>query len=628
MIRSTITLLVLSVCCRIGFAQATAFTAVDDGEARSRIVLGNRASKVAKDAALLLQQSIRDVSGVELEILSEEQFTSLETAQRRGFVIGDGALARSLGLDSSALEMEEFRLLSAQDLICFVGRSNARSPAEVWAVRHFTDEVLGIHTLWPGKIGTHIPRTDRIVVPIMEYRYRPLAYRRFRTWPKTPHPEVEQWLEAHQLSTRLYNRDGYKFGHAFTDWWERFSENPETRAYFAEAPDGKVQLRTPAKPEYAKLNVGNPAVRRQIIRDWKASAEQPPLIWNVCPNDSAGYDTSDASCALDTTNYPKPDIWSGKASMTARYVSFWKTLRSEMVAELADPAQKDQFRLTTYAYGAYREPPPPGTLGPGFVIQIVPTYDAYGRAMWEGWRQAGASELLCRPNWWHMGGSAPHLPLRDVFEYIAFIRARGMAGIDMDILLPHWATQGAYYYLLARTIERPDLTLEAILSEYTTAFGPAADEVERYLAYWEAFTKKAAYPFPAGGPVSQNPDGLYETLQRKHGYSLNPLRGSWEATPFLYTKEVLQPAVEILDRAAGKVAPGSIEAERVAFLREGLRLFWYRRELIRLKAPRLRTATETEDDFREAVRRWEQLRDQMQSRFGHVVDQQAIPDRL
>lgn len=35
-----------------------------------------------------------------------------------------------------------------------------KSPATRWAVQDFLDRQLGVHWLWPGVAGAHVPKTD------------------------------------------------------------------------------------------------------------------------------------------------------------------------------------------------------------------------------------------------------------------------------------------------------------------------------------------------------------------------------------------------------------------------------------------------------------------------------------
>jgi hypothetical protein len=203
----------------------------------------------------------------------------------------------------------------------------------------------------------------------------------------------------------------------------------------------------------------------------------------------------------------------------------------------------------------------------GVIGEIVRGWDI---AYWKAWQEVGAREIGLRPNWWHMGANAPHLPLRDVGAYVEQARDRDMRWIKMDTLNEYWATQGPFYYLVARLASRRDLTTEDVVDEYCACFGAASKDIRRYIDYWEAFHKDVAYNIPAGGSLSQDLDGLYETVcRREYGHVLHPLQGHWRTLPLIYTPEVLAEGHAILDAAASE-AGSDPTRERIAFLRDGL----------------------------------------------------------
>lgn len=75
---------------------------------------------------------------------------------------------------------------------------------------------------------------------------------------------------------------------------------------------------------------------------------------------------------------------------------------------------------------------------------------------------------------------------------------------------------------------------------------------------------------PAGGALSQNPEGLYEKVSRERfGSVLHPLAGHWKTIPYIYTAEVLAQAHALLDRARANADTDETRA-RIAFLRDGL----------------------------------------------------------
>ena len=213
------------------------------------------------------------------------------------------------------------------------------------------------------------------------------------------------------------------------------------------------------------------------------------------------------------------------------------------------------------------------------VMGIVNTYNAYDT--WAAWHEAGA-KLLLRPNWWHMGAVAPHLPLHVAGSFFKYAQENSMIGFDFDQLLGYWAAQGPYYYLIARLSVRPEMTVDEVIDEYCKGFGPASSVIREYIDFWEDFTMKAAYPIPAGGAVSQDKNGLYEVTAREHNINIHPLAGSWFLLPWLYTEEVLEPAYTILARAKTVSGNDTIVNERIQFLYDGLVHLEKTRDFIRM----------------------------------------------
>ena len=80
---------------------------VQNGEARSVIVLHNDSSVFCRMAAKDLQYHIRRASGAEISIVSPEEARKLPEDITR-IVIGAGGLTRELGIDTDNLEPEQY----------------------------------------------------------------------------------------------------------------------------------------------------------------------------------------------------------------------------------------------------------------------------------------------------------------------------------------------------------------------------------------------------------------------------------------------------------------------------------------------------------------------------------------
>ncbi len=581
---------------------------VQDNQPRSVIVLPANAASAVRQAIEELQYHLNRAGRVTLPVVDEAKAGELPADIVR-IVFG-----------KDSLPLETFRVEANGNTLVFTG-DGGKSNALQWAVDYYLDSQLGVRWLWPGDVGTHVPVRSSIPLPQINYQGRPvleqrrlrngLAVRSFEGSPtlltKKQHQDLatqsEQWLRRFQMGSRSQ----YKFGHAFMDWWEKYGQtHPE---YFAVPPPGSDFKQPGPVPDRIKLNIGNEAIDDAIINEWKAAGT--PANWNVCPNDGVGFDTSDASRALDDPPGQDPNlIWgTAQANLTARYVKFWNRLIGKM--RQTNP----EVTLSSYAYSAYRNPPQNGLkLQPGIVLGLVPSY--WAQDHWKQWQEAGA-RLFLRPNWWHAGGTAPLLPLHEQGEFFRFAQNHDMVGFDFDMLQGHWATQGAMYYVIARLNARPELSVEAVIEEYCSAFGTAGSAVKQYLDYWETFTQTAAYPAPAGGGVEPPVPGLVSELVKEHNLHASPLVHGWQVVPYLYTDEVLNRGYAILDEATRQaVAEDDFVQQRIGFLRAGLDHLKLTRDVLHLGTMKQRNQQQ-QKQYGELSGQLQQLRRELS--LNHVV---------
>jgi hypothetical protein len=225
--------------------------------------------------------------------------------------------------------------------------------------------------------------------------------------------------------------------------------------------------------------------------------------------------------------------------------------------------------------------------------------------------------LALRPNWLHSGANAPYLTLNQVGNFLTFARKHGMVQTRFDSLHGYWATQGPNYHLIARMSSRPDLTVDKIIAEYVSAFGPAAPAIRRWIDYWQTFSDKLAITVAAGGEVSINPDGLYERTCRERELPTHPLLGSWHAMPHLYHDDILAKAEDILNSAA-KLAGSDKEASaRVQFLKDGLRFLRETRDFVKTVKQHPNPNDETLKEIQKRIARLRELSLDLSPR--HVV---------
>ncbi len=404
------------------------------------------------------------------------------------------------------------------------------------------------------------------------------------------------------------SRTRFVFGHSFADWWEKYHQShPE---YFAVPPPGYEQ---PYPREgWQKLCVSNPGVAETILAEWRLAGR--PETWCVGPNDGSGWCTCENCRALDDDpGQDLEDIWLSRGvNLTGRYTALWNKLLRDMRPERPDAT------LTCFAYSTYRDALPRTRLEDGMVLAVVHTYGEDAKEQWWNWAKAGA-QLYLRPNWFHMGGCAPHIPLHRMGDCFRFAQTHSMIGFKFDTVMGYWATQGPLYFLMGRLGTRPALSVDDIIGEYCSAFGRAEPAIRSYLELWEDLSEALAVPVPAGGAVTQNADGLHEQACRELGIGNHPLHASWRILPVVYTDDVLQKGLAILEEAdrLAEGEPDPLVAERIDFLREGLKHLARLRDVIGFAYREDPSEGVGADDAQERYR--ELLRYQAEITRRHVV---------
>lgn len=562
---------------------------VRNGKAVSALILPENPPpplpEIAEDFVSIVKRS----TGAIIPILAESKESSLSPEVTRIF-LGETRAAQEAGLSLQDLPEESYWLLAHEGKIIILGRdekgtrsAETRSQPTRWALNRLLEDGLGVRWLWPGALGTYVPTAESFSVAEADITYQPkLSIRRLRllskVWPlssdaaldTTLRKEAAIWAENHQAG----RREGPVFGHAFLHWWDQYGkEHPD---YFAQPPPDEP-LPGPY-PDRLKLRLANPAVLERIAQEYKAAGA--PKYWNVCPNDGYGFDLSEETRAWDIpTDLDPQKIWKGAVNLTPRFVKFWN-LVSERLQQI-----NPEVILCTYAYASYRQPPPPERplLAPT-ALMVVPGYHDF--QMWTDWsKQPGLRSIFLRPNWGHLAAHAPHLPLRETHKFLEFCWANKMEGFDNDALIGFWANQGSLYYLWARLLYRPDLGLDTILDEYTSAFGSAAPLIRQYLEYWQSVTTEIAIVDPYAYDAAASAKGRFARLVQEGKTETNFVRGSRRALPYLYGDEVIEPAQALLDQALAKLGRKETEVrERVLFLQSGLEELRLSRDLYALSA--------------------------------------------
>jgi hypothetical protein len=547
---------------------------VTNGVAKAVIVKENTSTNVAT-AASALQSTIQKSTGVNLNIVvAGSTIPSGMVAVR----IGEGPTARNAGIRSSYLTYGQYRIKTLGSDILIVGRDTSNFSGTVWGVEHIMDHYMKVRWLWPGTLGMVAPKLTSVAVPPIDFTWTPLGEQRqlatrFGSLSTTIEPkalltiaeqnkveaEADEWLHHHRMgSTKVVIA-----AHSFGDWWTKYRfTHPE---YFAKPPAGKSNPYN-GREDWVKLCNSKAGVIQQIVNDYTAAGA--PDDWQAGPNDAAGYCTCVDCLAMDEVSGTRDllNVWNGKEPLTIRHVKWWKRILAEL--RKLNP----RVKLGVTAYGAYRNAPPAvHALSADFLISNMSASAPEMYANWLGWAAGGARQSL-RPNWWHSGTYAPYLTHKEEGDFTRFAIKNGMWAFRQDELKGSFGTQALRYYTFARLTVRPELTVDQITDEFISGFGSASLQIREYIAYWESYSRRAAYPWLAGGAIARPDPSLYNYYVSLKQLIPSALGGSFKALYLIYTDPVMAKGYEILDRATLAAANDSQEVrDRILFLRDGLR---------------------------------------------------------
>ncbi len=424
------------------------------------------------------------------------------------------------------------------------------------AVSTFIHDHLGVRWLWPGELGTDIPRRDRIAFEPFTFRFHPpIRSRRFRLESRYARTDQGEdvaavnyfWENAHRVNSRsshILPRD-----HAYNDWSDRYHEkHPE---YFALQSDGSR-----SQGRDAKLCVSNPDVAKQWVENQVEILRENPGVSSLgaTPNDGGGWCTCEACVAMDHPKAPR-------GVHTERYVKYWNNL----IRGLRERAPDSKVFLDVLGYGTYKAAPIGTRLEDGIAVSFVGHYPFCSNAEWlqtredmRLWKAAGTKFIGYRPNFaWYDGGfwGMPSVAMEKTHALFEALAEMDCHVFEIDSVFQFSATQGPQNYLMARLAYDPSADGRAILRDfYERGFGPAAEDVQ---AYYELLEK-------AHSELVENP--AWRASSSARAQHLELLRQ-------VHTTERLAKAREVLEQARARAEAAGVDpvyAQRVAFVRAGL----------------------------------------------------------
>ena len=553
---------------------------ITDGKPVAVIVTANHPGPVAQYAAEELVLHIEKATGVRLPVVTESAAPN-ETTSR--IFVGNSNAVRAVGIDVSKLAPEAFVLRTSGKSLFIVGDDRNDDPLDadtragtMWGVYEWLDRDLGVRWLWPGELGTFVPKTKTAVAKDVDETIPPrFLQRRLRPGLSftSEHPALgftEAAAKQHSQDQTVFlrrHRMGrtrpMSYNHAFTDWWEKYGkEHPE---WFQLRDGGK---RGPSKPTGRfSMCVSNPEFQQQIVSLWAAKHKSYPGVAsyiNACENDILGLCTCDKCKALDGPAppdylkfYSPSSKMVGSRFVSDRYAHFWLDL--QQLAAKTDP----EATVVGYVYFNYFQAPTSGLkLNDHILLGYCPSGGFFPRSaeehewmkqQWTGWRNTGA-RLFLRTNHLLDGYCMPFIFAHQFADEFHHAVKEGMVATDFDSLTGHWATQGPNLYTAVRLHDHPEASADEVLAEYYAAFGPAASKVKAYFDYWENYTMTHREPM----------------LKIMEETQTSRWRNWAKASHLVYPQDCFTPAETILADAARSASADKEAESRVMFLKLGL----------------------------------------------------------
>lgn len=509
-------------------------------------------------------------------------------------VLGTNSWSAAAGVDISNVRRDGYRMktmanalyIAGEDADISLGRCRGNTLYDrgtMMGTYAFLEKYVGCRFYFPGELGEVVPRRDSIAVPELDFTDAPAfaerkySYHSAGKWydESVGEKEGEQLKRLNIFRLRLAARK-YISCHGFRSfrYGRRFKEtHPE---YFMLQEDGTRYLIDTEQKPYSKncrLCLTHPELREIIYQDIKAYLTgQPPqsrgldrwanTMWDrkyvgVQPED--GW--RPCQCERCKATY-RSDL--GPSFATDLIWGMTKEYAERLTAEGIDAI------LMQSSYSAWREPPD-FDLPPNLAIDIScigpwamrrPDGGKSQLVMLEKWTKKLGHAVF---NWTYAGKfSCLQLDLPDIpqitprvwgefYKAAAPYLSGEFAGAYGETSTDRFLFDALNVYVFSRVAWDPSVDVGAILDEhYRLMYGPAAKEMQSIFERLEDIWLGRI----CGRTIMTNVGPK----------NLTP--SEFEIWTDIYAPEKVDELLATATAAAAKVAPGSLEARRIALMRE------------------------------------------------------------
>ena len=451
---------------------------VKDGAPQATIILANQPTETAQRAAVILRDTVRQMSGAELGIAREVEWRN----EGNAILVGPSELAAAKGIDVNQ-EFEEgdhYLIRTGPGYVALVGNDAVRPfgmsggnghglRGSVFAVYDLLDR-LGCGWYRPDPAWHVIPKQKTVYVPALDLDERPAFVQRDLrimhrhrmlqdAWRLTG-----RWIQTHHILSALLPPE--KLGKDHPDWF-----GPKQPCMTHPGAIGAIADR------FRELLDEHPGWTREF---------------SITANDCGGF------CECDTCR--------AVGNISARQLHFANAIARELAT-----THPNRFRLGSLAYWFSHDPPDPVIRAePGVHFLIVnegdhtkpldaperPEVARQGRSntrevtAFEGWRKTGA--LTGVYEWWIPGAnnevwrSVPWYSGETALRNLRYWQRGGIKYLNYETN-PGWEGNGGFplrwplFYVGARGMWDAELTAEQIMGEACRKlYGPAAGHMQAY----------------------------------------------------------------------------------------------------------------------------------------------------
>lgn len=482
-------LTILSASLLLTAAVAQDLTIVENGRSDYQIVTGEQPTRVTRLAADELQHYLAEATGVTLPVVAQAD------PGLKQIYLGADAAPAEFAIDLNGVADEGFIVRTVGENIALVGVDRGGSPAEIPgtatptltgtmnAVYDFLEEQVGVRWYWHDELGTIVPKTDRLVVPALNYSEEPRFI--YRALPYGPQDESGQvasgmWGRRNRLGKSISTYHS----HAFFRHLPIEEYAPEHPEYYA-LVDGRRMTRYYLSHHGGQVCTTNPEVVNIFAEkclDYFRTSDR--TMCSVSPNDGGGFCQCAECTALDPGEWPEGSGREGNPLMADRMMTFYNQIAEQTSAEFPDRY------LGAYVYSYYAMPPERVKPHPNLALVLAinsawrggsENFWAEDRQMIDGW--AAVHDYMFMYDIFYSSTASMGLPapiVQHTMDYMRHIDDLGYQGGYLYIG-PTWESLGPGAYLMAKLLWDPEADAGAIVDDYySDLYGAAAEQVRQY----------------------------------------------------------------------------------------------------------------------------------------------------